>query len=169
MLVGILSDSHGDVLATRDAIALLEKQGATKLFHCGDLCSDSVLAELTGHDCTFVWGNCDDPTPTTRKFVQKLGLKWPEMPTRVEVAHKRIGLYHGHEVEFSSAAGAGLDYVFYGHTHRYNCWRENGTCFINPGALYRASVHTVALLDLATGMVKFLRLDDGVEVPLGKR
>ncbi|MFQ5423598.1 MAG: metallophosphoesterase family protein [Phycisphaerae bacterium] len=162
MRVGILSDSHGDAEATARAVALLEARGAEKLFHCGDLCSEAVLDELAGHDTTFVWGNCDAPTPTLRRYVAEIGLTWPQPPVIVELAGKRIGLFHGHEKDFRSApAGDGLDYIFYGHTHVYDDRTENGCRLINPGALHRARVRTVALLDLASGELLFLRVDDG--------
>ena len=36
-MVGILSDSHGQVQRTRTAIELLQKAGATEFIHCGDV------------------------------------------------------------------------------------------------------------------------------------
>ena len=162
MLVGIMSDSHGDVRATAEAVLLLEERGARKLFHCGDLGGENILDELAGHDCAFVWGNCDYPNSSLRPYVEGLGLTWPELPMRLELVGKRIALYHGHEPEFAAAKReAGLDYLFYGHTHRL-ADRVQGSCrLINPGALYRATVHTVALLDLDTDQLTFLRLDTG--------
>lgn len=165
MQVGILSDSHGDAEATARAVALLEGRGARKLFHCGDLCGEGVLDALAGHDCLFVWGNCDDPSSTLRRYVEHLELTWPRPPVRVRVAGKHIALYHGHEAGFAEAAREpGLDYCFYGHTHRHADRREGGCRFINPGALYRAPIHTVCLLDLATDALTFLRLETGQAV-----
>ena len=162
MLVGIMSDSHGDAAATAQAVALLTQSGARKLFHCGDLCGDAVLDELAGHDCTFVWGNCDAPSPATRRYVLALGLKWPQWPVRVTVDGKSIAVYHGHERRFKTAShDPGLDYVFYGHSHKYADHREKGCRFINPGALCRVPVRTVALLDLEGDDLSFLRIDSG--------
>lgn len=162
MLVGIMSDSHGDARATADAVKLLTARGARKLFHCGDICSTHVLDELAGRDVTFVWGNCDDPTPTLRRYVQDLGLTLPSPPVIVAPAGKKIGVYHGHEPDFRNAAFAqDLDYIFYGHTHRYADTTENGCRLVNPGALYRARIHTVALLELASDKLTFLSIDNG--------
>ena len=162
MLIGILSDSHGDSAATAAAVRLLEARGAKHLVHCGDICGEQVLDELAGHSCTFVWGNCDSPGPTMRKYVLALGLTWPEPPVILELAAKRIAVFHGHERTFYAAADRDdLDYVLYGHTHKYADRREGRIRFINPGALHRARIKTVAMLNLKTDKLEFLRLDTG--------
>ena len=156
MRVGIMSDSHGDVIATRMAVELLTEQGAEHFFHCGDLCGDDVLAELAGLPCTFVWGNCDDPSPLAKKFVESLGLSWPREPVRVELAGKRIAVYHGHERGFDWAIEEdGLDYLFHGHTHQRADHRIGHCRVINPGALYRANPRTCACLDLEFDQLEF--------------
>jgi putative phosphoesterase len=167
MLVGIMSDSHGDARATARAVSLLESRGAERLFHCGDICGEQVLDELAGHHCVFVWGNCDRPAATARRYVEHLGLAWPAHPQHATISGKRIGVYHGHERDFGAAASEhALDYLFYGHTHAYSDQMENGCRLINPGALYRARIRTVALLDLETNRLVFLQIENGKEVPL---
>ena len=162
MLVGILSDSHGDARMTARAIDLLEERGASKLFHCGDLCGEAVLDALVGHDCTFVWGNCDTVSPLLTRYVRQIGLTPPEPPVRLVLCGKTIAVYHGHERDFATVAQkGGCDYLFYGHTHRYHDQRVNGCRAINPGALYRAAVHTVALLDVERDDLQFLCVEDG--------
>ena len=128
-------------------------------------CGEQVLDELAGHQCMFVWGNCDQPAPSVREYVEHLGLTWPASPLHVTVSGKRIGVYHGHERHFDTATTEhSLDYLFYGHTHEYADHMENGCRLINPGALYRARVHTVALLDLETDRLTFLQVENGKEV-----
>ncbi len=162
MRIGIMSDSHGDAAITADAVELLLERGASKLFHCGDLVGDQVLDVLAGHDCIFVWGNCDAPQPATRRYVEDIGLSWPAPGKVIHVAGQRIGIYHGHEPAFAVAARSGeYDYLFHGHTHEYRDVIEHGCRVINPGALYRARVHTVACLDLAGGKLELLRVEDG--------
>lgn len=160
MIVGILSDSHGDFAATRVAVQLLESLGAAALFHCGDVCSTRVLDELVGREAYFVWGNCDTPTPSAREYVRSVGLSWPTSPLRVEMEGTQIAMCHGHESHFESvAAEPGLDYMFFGHTHVFERTHRGGPTLINPGALYRARVKTVATLDLASDRCVFWNLD----------
>src|SRR5438876_9166714 len=112
MIVGIMSDSHGDAGATARAVALLEAQGAEALFHCGDVCSESVLEELAGRKAWFVWGNCDDLSAMKKSYVvDSLGLPWPAGGVRVNLDGNQIAMYHGHESEFRRAfEDPALDY-----------------------------------------------------------
>jgi predicted phosphodiesterase len=48
----------------------------------------------------------------------------------------------------------------HGHTHVARDERLGPLRVINPGALQRAAVHTVATLDLRTDQVGFWRVDD---------
>ncbi len=170
MLLGIMSDSHGDAEMTERAVALLESRGAAKLFHCGDLCGEAVLDALAGHDCTFVWGNCDEPGPLMRRYVHKLGLPWPDGPVRLELHRKQIALYHGHERGLRHAPTEdGLDYVFFGHTHQLADRRVGRCRLINPGALHRAAVHSVALLDLERDRLSFYEVESGEELRIRTR
>ncbi|HPF38175.1 MAG TPA: YfcE family phosphodiesterase [Phycisphaerae bacterium] len=167
MRIGIMSDSHGDAGMTRQAIALLSREGATRLIHCGDICGMSVLDELAGRDCVFVWGNCDRVDASMRAYLRRVGLPWPESPVRLTIAGKRIAVAHGHEWAFDSLADdESLDYILHGHTHVMKDARENGCRVINPGALYRASPHTVALLDLESDDVTFFEVETGRVVEL---
>jgi len=165
MLIGILSDSHGDAAATRRAIELLRDRGATLFFHCGDICGEAVLDELAACGARFVWGNCDHPGPALRKYVRDIGLAPPEVPVLAEADGKSIAVYHGHERQFLMACEhPATDYLFHGHTH-VPADRRVGRCrIINPGALYRARVKTVALLDPKSDELQFLRLNDGHRV-----
>ncbi|MCK6456260.1 MAG: metallophosphoesterase family protein [Phycisphaerae bacterium] len=154
-----MSDSHGDAATTAKAIALLEGRGACAFFHCGDVCDDRVLDLLAGRNAYFVWGNCDHPGAATRRYVRSLGLPWPEVPVRVELAGREIRMFHGHEREFRTALdGESPRYIFHGHTHVYGERRVGAVRIINPGALHRAITKTVALLDLARDELVFLDL-----------
>ncbi len=167
MVVGIMSDSHGDAAATATAVTLLIEAGAKKLFHCGDICGEEVLAELAGHDSVFVWGNCDVLSPGLRKYIATLGLAWPRPLVRAEIDGRMIGVCHGHKENLRETADAeGLDYLLHGHTHRPSDHRQGRCRIINPGALYRAAVKTVATLDVRTDGLRFWRVDTGMEVRL---
>lgn len=159
MKLGILSDSHGRVALVRRALLTLEGAGAEAFVHCGDVGGLDALDELAGRRCWFVWGNTDDPRPSWRAHVEALGLTWPEEPVEITIHHKRIGVYHGHERGFHEALrDCRYDYLLHGHTHQYDDYREGRMRVINPGALHRASVRTVALLDVAADDLRFLEL-----------
>jgi hypothetical protein len=163
MIVGILSDSHGDAAMTRQAVDLLRERGAQALFHCGDICGESVLDALVGHQAWFVWGNCDVPDASMRGYVESIGLPWPSVPVRVELDGRRIAMLHGHEREFDRVARSGdVDYLLFGHTHVFEDRRMDRVRLINPGALHRARVKTVATLNLRTDALTFLTVEGDV-------
>lgn len=155
--LGIMSDSHGRVALVRAALGLLDEAGAEGIVHCGDVGGLAVLEELAGRRCWFVWGNADLPGPGWRAEVQALGLPWPQGPLTLELAGKRIAVYHGHEPGFAQVLQAAEhDYLLRGHTHQREDHRVGRMRVINPGALRRGWTKSVALLDLDSDLLRFM-------------
>jgi putative phosphoesterase len=155
-----MSDSHGRAGRVRRALAVLDTCGAELFVHCGDIGGLEVLEEFTGRRCWFVWGNMDRPRPVWRAELAELNLPWPDGQCTIELDGKRIAVFHGHEPGFREALEGGeYDYVLFGHSHRPAEARNGRTRIINPGALHRASVHTVALLDIKTDELEFININ----------
>lgn len=157
MLIGILSDSHGHPAPVQRAMALFDGLGVEHIIHCGDIGGLEVLDELVGRRCTMVWGNTDVPGGGILGFLQAAGLAAPRIgPVQVTLDGKRIAVFHGHERGFEAACVTmEVDYIFHGHTHEKRDDRIGKTRIINPGALHRARLRTVATLDTATDALTF--------------
>ena len=157
MLIGILSDSHGQYLAVRQALALFDKLGVSYIIHCGDVGGSAVFDELIGRRVSFVWGNMDLADDGKLAYLEAIGIKPPsELPVKLELDGKTFAVYHGHENGFDQAAKTlDVDYVLHGHTHTPRDQKVRGKRFINPGALHRTRRKTVATLDTATDTVTF--------------
>lgn len=163
MILGILSDSHGKHQRVARAIQLLQGLGAEAFIHCGDVCGEQVFDQLAGLRAWFVWGNTDDRDPVLERYVESLGLPLPQtVPLRVALDGREIAVFHGHESEFARlpAFAAGCRYVLHGHTHVARDVNVGPLRVINPGALHRAPVYSVATLDLQKDEVKFWRVDE---------
>ncbi len=162
MLVGILSDSHGRTDMVRRAMTLFDQLGVQHVFHCGDVGGVEVFEELVGKPLTFVWGNTDTPTGALLSFLAGAGIAGPDDPPQLaELAGRRIAVFHGHEPGFEPALrNLQVDYLFHGHTHVARDERQAGKRVINPGALQRARIKTVATLDLTNDTVEFYELPD---------
>jgi uncharacterized protein len=159
MKIGIMSDSHGRIEAVRSALVLMDSAGAEGIVHCGDVGGIEVLEEFAGRRCWFVWGNTDAPHPGWRAYAESVGLPWPDGPLQFELAGRKIGVFHGHEYGFrSTVRRGGFDYLFYGHTHHRDDYRMGSMRVINPGALHRVAIKTVAVLDLGTDDLQFMEL-----------
>ncbi|NLV66821.1 MAG: metallophosphoesterase family protein, partial [Spirochaetes bacterium] len=59
MLLGIISDTHNDIEATKKAIDLFKERGITVIAHAGDITSPKMLEYLKGFTCYVVLGNGD--------------------------------------------------------------------------------------------------------------
>jgi len=178
VILGILSDTHGFDQRAACAVALLERLGAEAFVHCGDIGGEAVLDELAGRQAWFVPGNIDGLDPTLMHYAKSLGLHIPDaIPLEIEIAGRRIAVYHGHEPHFNRLVRAlrqrdlaafesmthGLDYLLYGHAHVATETRIGHVRMINPGALERARPHTVATLDLARDALGFWQVDELAE------
>jgi|KBSSwiStaDraftv2_1062776.scaffolds.fasta_scaffold1780253_1 putative phosphoesterase len=160
MKLGIMSDSHGHVQPVRQALQLLDEAGADTFIHCGDVGGMEVIDELAGRRGWFVWGNTDIVDERWRRQVEALGLPWPNGGLELTLAGKHIAVFHGHEREFGRTLHAAKhDYLLHGHSHRRTHYHQGTMQVINPGALHRASVKSVALLDLDTDQVQFIEIE----------
>jgi uncharacterized protein len=173
VILGLLSDSHGQVQRTAAAVRLLQRVGAEAFVHCGDVGGIEVLQELAGLRAWVVCGNTDCPDATLVRHAQTLGVAVThEGPLRLELDGRSLAAFHGHEPAFARLIGAlsehhklpadfgPCQYVLHGHTHVPSEGRVGSVRVINPGALYRAATHTVATLDLHNGKVQFWEVSD---------
>lgn len=168
MILGILSDTHGELHRTRLALRVLEQLGATAFIHCGDVGGEDILSELAGRRAWVVAGNTDFFDSQTVTYAGRLGLTLAlTTPLRVELAGRALAVYHGHEPQFHELleglhagqapadAVADCRYVLHGHTHVAKHTRYGDYRLVNPGALHRAARCTVATLDLLADRVQF--------------
>lgn len=160
MLVGILSDSHGQCLVVRQVLALFDKLGVSYVIHCGDVGGQGVFDELVGRPVSFVWGNMDFPDNGLLAYLETVGITAPsEAPVRLELDGKTFAVFHGHERGFNAAARTlDVDYILHGHTHVARDERVKGRRIINPGALHHTRRRTVATLDTTTDELTFHEL-----------
>lgn len=158
MRVGILSDTHDQLYRTERAVKLLQEAGAEALIHCGDFTTPDIVEACSVLPFYFVFGNNDvDSTSMLQLRAIDSGavcLKWSGV---VELSGKRLGVTHGHLTsDLRSIQTTPLDYLFTGHSHETHDQRHGTTRRINPGALYRASIYTVAVLDLSNDTLEFI-------------
>jgi putative phosphoesterase len=156
--LGILSDTHSQLIVTQRAIAMLAENGAEFYLHCGDIGDETILDALAGLPGAFVFGNNDYDHDGLRRYGEAIGLQCLGTGGVLELAGKRVAVTHGDELMTVSKyrrPGSGIDYLFTGHSHIRHDQRVGMVRWINPGALYRAGVKSVATLDLPTDTLKF--------------
>ncbi|MCP4590934.1 MAG: YfcE family phosphodiesterase [bacterium] len=165
MLVGVMSDSHGQDRVVAAALRLFDELKVAHIIHCGDVGGTPVLDQFVGRACSFVWGNTDEVDRGMRAYLKTVALPVPPPPPlRLELAGKVILVFHGHEQGLERALHNGeVDYVLRGHSHRAGDECVGGVRVINPGALCRAQPRSVATLDLDASAVTFYAADPSGE------
>lgn len=157
MRVGILSDTHDQVARTGVAVRMLLAEGAQALLHCGDWTVPDVVYECSPLPGYYVFGNNDFDEDALRRAMEVARGTCLERGGIIDLAGKRIAVSHGDSArEMRRLVVAAPDYVCFGHSHQRSDERRGAIRWINPGALYRASEWTVALLDLTTDELRFL-------------
>jgi uncharacterized protein len=159
MLIGIISDTHGDVHGTRLATRVLGSLGVNAVLHCGDIGSAEVIPLFSAWPTHFVFGNVDHHGPL-REAIEAAGQTCHERFGSLELEGLRIALLHGDDqtlLEETVRSGR-WDLVCHGHTHRAKHLRHAKTLVVNPGAIARTSRASVAILDLPTLVVTPIQL-----------
>jgi uncharacterized protein len=166
MRLGLISDTHGHLPFTRQGIQLLRAAGAQTVLHAGDIGSEAVLHELMEHfglvgvPVYAVLGNVDLHEETLLRLPSYGGVQvrryWPDL----EFDGLRVAMAHGDDALLLRRISddPAVEVVVTGHTHVAEDRRGQRPRVINPGAVYRTSVPSVALLDTATGALTFLPL-----------
>lgn len=146
---------------------LLIEHGADALIHLGDVGSTGVIDALaavhpdTGQQIQahLVFGNTDYETGQLERYAKDLGIAVHRPSGQIEVDGRTIGFTHGHLAGVMDRFLAwGVDYLLHGHTHRVEDSQRGQTRVINPGALFRASRLTAALLTPGTDTLRVLEV-----------
>lgn len=150
MRLGIVSDTHGHTDHTRPAIRLLESLDVNAVLHCGDIGTAEVVKLFAAWPTHFVFGNCDYDHAGLAKAIEAAGQQCHGLFGDLEFEGTRIALLHSHErSRFQSVLdNPAYQVVCFGHTHVAEKLQHNGKLVLNPGALYRAAKHSIAILDL---------------------
>jgi uncharacterized protein len=148
--LGIVSDTHGHVELTRPAVRMLESLDVEAVLHCGDIGSIGVVEMFAAWPTHFVFGNCDFNHEELTEGITRAGQTCHGLFGDLEFADVRVALLHSHERRrFRDTIDSGdFRLVCYGHTHVAAIDRHAQTLTVNPGAVYRATPHSIAIVDL---------------------
>jgi putative phosphoesterase len=131
----VLADTHNRL---PPAVGEMAKT-ANEIWHLGDVCAESVLAELRaiGPRVTVVRGNCDSN---------------PDWPLVLDLVRGGLKLRLQHVPPDHSPDD--VDVVLHGHTHVPRHERRGKVLFLNPGCVTRANQG-------APPSVAWLEIEDG--------
>lgn len=150
MRLGVISDTHGHAENTRQAVRMLESLEVDRLLHCGDIGTPEIVELLAPWPTDYVLGNCDYNQGELATAIAAAGQTFHDQFGELEIVGRRIALLHSHDRrKFREVTENGQwDLVCYGHTHIASIDRHDETMVLNPGALYRANPHSLAIVEL---------------------
>jgi putative phosphoesterase len=158
MNIAVLSDTHGHVRHTLEAVRLMKPHGVQTVLHCGDIGTPAVPPLLSDWPTHYVLGNVDRDEPRLRKAIELSGGTCHGRFARLTLDSVRIAMLHGDDENLlrTTIQGGEFDLVCHGHTHQMAERREGATLVLNPGALYRARPHSLAIVQLPAREVTIL-------------
>ncbi len=123
-LIAVVSDTHG--MLRPEVLPLLRERNPSQILHAGDVCSDSILKDLTAiAPVTGVRGNCD---------YYGAG-QWLMRSQVVEVENNTVYMTHDLSLLDLDPKAAGFDVVITGHTHQPKIFTRDGVLYLNPGSI----------------------------------
>lgn len=164
MLVGVVSDTHGNIQGMRHLAEVFKAKGVSTLLHVGDDYRDLETLSQAGFKVIGVPGvycrEYQDPQIPNRLVVELNGVKLLLTHTESRHKHDRPG-----DPDPETAARE-VQIVLFGHTHTPTLEERQGVLWLNPGHLKdrpdRGHAPTFALLALSPSeaQVEIRRLED---------
>jgi putative phosphoesterase len=160
MRIGVVSDTHGHVANALAAVNLLDSLEVTRILHCGDIGAEAIPPLFKAWPTDFVFGNCDYARDELATTIRTAGLTCHGVFGDLTIGERRIALLHSDDHrKFHEVVQSGIyDLVCYGHTHVAKIEQIDGTTVLNPGALYRANPHSIAIVELETLHAEIIQL-----------
>jgi hypothetical protein len=165
MLVGVVSDTHGNLTGVRQLISHLDSRGITTVLHLGDDYGDLDVLELAGYRVLGVPGvYC--PEYSQDKIPNRLVVELNGVKLFLTHTPQRHRLDAPGDPDPETQSGQ-VPVVLYGHTHAPAIEERQGTLWVNPGHLRhrddRGHPPTFAVMSLAPARVciEIRRLADG--------
>lgn len=159
MLIGIISDTHDDVIMIKKAVDLFNEKKVGHVLHAGDIISPFNFEIFRELKCDFsaIFGNNDG---------DKLLLKTKSngnihnQPYMTTIHKRKIVILHEPDLVDALSESGLFDLIIYGHTHRPDVRKANKTTIVNPGKASRLirGKMTVAIIDLNTMEVEISEL-----------
>ena len=163
MLLGVVSDTHGQVEFARQAVRMLEAFAVERVLHCGDIGSPAIIGLFAAWPTHFVFGNVDYDRGALRSAIAAAKQSCHDNFAELEFAGRRIAMLHGDDLRLleETIAGGRFHLVCHGHTHVPRVERVGDTLVVNPGALYRANRHTIAIVHLSELTAEIIEVTPG--------
>jgi uncharacterized protein len=172
MKIGLISDTHDNLLMVEKAIKILNEEKVGLVLHAGDYTSPFVIPKFEALNCKLigVFGNNDgDHELLKKRFSETKNCEVRGRFALVEVAGFKIALLHGDEKELVNALvnSGGFDALVSGHTHIAVNKAKSKTLVLCPGEVcgYLYEKPSMMLLDTEKRKAQLIELNRADVLP----
>jgi putative phosphoesterase len=161
MTIGIISDTHDNVINIQKAVDIFKKNNVEFVIHAGDIVAPASVKFFEGVMMKFIFGNCDGDRALIEEKVREHD-GWEHHGSAMELKYKgkMIGVVHGDNLLMNDKMmHKGYDYFIHGHTHTPEDKRVNKTRVLCPGGHYLGDskdTNKVILLDVEKDKAVFV-------------
>ena len=150
MLIGVVSDSHGHVEFTLNAVRVLQQFAIQTVIHCGDIGSPDIPPLFSDWPTHYVLGNVDRNEDDLCTAIEESGGTLHGRFGSLRIGVTSIAFLHGDDSGLfqQTVQSKRWDLICCGHTHEAEQRQVGKTKVLNPGAIYRANPHSVAVVEL---------------------
>ena len=161
MKLGLIADTHDNVKGIRQALRLFHEHQVHRILHLGDLCQPETAWEFTGVPTSYILGNNELELVALRRALQAAGIEYLGEQAVLTIDGKTLCLYHGTRKSTLQRLirSQEYDYLLKGHSHEVEDYRVGATRVLNPGALWGARPHTVAILEPESNSFQVLEIE----------
>ena len=144
MKIGIISDTHDDLLNTNKAIDIFSQNNVSMVIHVGDFVAPPVVTEFKrlskeGVRIIGVLGNNDGEKQGLKKVFEEINGELFRDIGKIEIDGLKFGIYHGTDVKKRQKMinSKKFDVCIFGHTHQKEIDIDNeSTIILNPGTAH---------------------------------
>jgi putative phosphoesterase len=165
MLIGIISDTHDNLIKIREAVNKLNELNVELVLHAGDFVSPFTIKEfqkLKSKMITVFGNNDGDKNLLTQKLIQINAIVNNYFAV-LNLDGLKAFLMHGNdERAINDIIKANLfDLLIRGHTHKKEVRKEGKTLIINPGEVcgYLSNESTIAIFNTISKKVDIISLE----------
>lgn len=144
MLVGVMSDTHDNLLMVDKAVKKLQEEKVELVLHAGDYTSPFVIPHFKPFKGKFigVFGNNDGDHEFLKRRFSEFGLEMRGIFAELKIDNLRVALLHGgesggapgpSELLQSLISSECYDVLVYGHLHEAKAYKKGKMLIINPG------------------------------------
>jgi hypothetical protein len=159
MWLGVISDTHGQVEATRDALRIFDSIEVETIVHCGDIGGAAIVSLFSQRPTHFVLGNVDY-AEEIECAIRDAGQHCHGRFGKLELEGLQVGFLHGDDQQrlTRESRSGRWDVLCHGHTHHAMQTMVGKTLVVNPGAFQRVLRPSVALVELPARRVQLLTI-----------